>query len=119
MCPTEAVNFFLRDNILSFLFRKPFDSFAGRRPAYRLPIRFVPRPVLRSSPATEGGKAGLIVSSKKNERGSLKNEMTANGSREFFEGVFSKKQEQARWRSVSNYVRTYCIKHSLICHSEP
>ena len=86
ICRKTGSNFVLRDNTLSFLFRKPFDSFAGRRPAYRLPIRFVP------------SKTRTIVSSKKNGRGSLKNEMTANGSREIFEGVFSKKQEQARWR---------------------
>ncbi len=93
ICRKTGSNFVLRDNTLSFSFRKPFDFFAGRlayrtgrRPAYRLPARFVPT------------KEGVIVSSKKDEKGSFKNEMTANGSREFFEGVFSQKQEQSRWR---------------------
>ncbi|PKM99355.1 MAG: hypothetical protein CVU78_06740 [Elusimicrobia bacterium HGW-Elusimicrobia-2] len=42
ICRKTGSNFVLRDNTLSFSFRKPFDFFAGRRPTYRLPMRFVP-----------------------------------------------------------------------------
>jgi len=53
------------------------------------------------------GLSDKIGSAKKDKKGSLKNEMTANCSRKFFEGVFSQKQEQeqSRWRSFSDYVR--------------